>query len=84
MTKQKQNDRNFCQFIKEEKLKYHFDISSQTLYYDTQIPPISLDHLSDVSTPWLESTCGKFNQLDIIWKGLYIESSQERSGLHNF
>ena len=31
----------------------------------------------DVSTTWLESTCGKFNWLDMIWKGhtsVYIRS----------
>ena len=29
---------------------------------------VSIDHPWDVSTTWLESTCGKFNWLDITWK----------------
>ena len=32
MTKQKQDCRNFCTFIKKDKLKHHIDISIQTLY----------------------------------------------------
>ena len=51
-------------FIEKEKLKCHIDISIQTLCYDTwnlaQVPPISLDHVWDVYTPWLESICGKW------------------------
>ena len=56
---------------RKQKLKYHIDISIQTLCYDVlnlaQVPRISLDYLCDVSTSWLESTCGKFNWLDMIW-----------------
>ena len=79
MTKRKQIFWNFWQFIKKEKLKYHIDISIQTLCHNTwnlaQVPPISLDHLWDVATPWLESTCGTFNWLDIIWKGTHLPIS---------
>ena len=32
--KGKQNLRNLCKFIKEERLKYHIDISIQTLSLD--------------------------------------------------
>ena len=55
-------------------------ISIQALCYETrnwaQVHPVSIDHLWDVSTTWLESTCGKLNWLDMIWKGthLYIRS----------
>ena len=31
-----------------------------------------IDHPWDVSTTWLESTCGKFNWLDMIWKGTHL------------
>ncbi len=58
--------------LKRKKLKYHIYIRIQTLCNNTwnlaQVPPISLDHCRDVSTPWLESTCGKLNWLDMIWK----------------
>ncbi len=36
-----------------------------------QVPPIYLVHC-DVSTPWLEPTCGKLNWLDMIWKGTHF------------
>ncbi len=77
MTKWKQNFRNVCKFIKKKKnLKYHIYISIQTLCKNTwnlaQVPPISLDHCWDVSTPCLESTCGKVNWLDMIWKGTHL------------
>ena len=56
--------------ITKEKLKYHIDIRMQTLCYDTSnlapVPPISLDHLWDVTT------CGKFNWLDMLWKGTHL------------
>jgi hypothetical protein len=29
----------------------------------------------DVSTNWLESTCGKLNWLDMIWKGTHLDSA---------
>ena len=45
-------------------------ISIQTLYYETwnwdQVHALSIDHPWDVSTTWLESTCGKLNWLDMI------------------
>ena len=45
----------------------------QTLCYETrnwaQVHPVSIDHPWDVSTTWLESTCGTFHWLDMIWKG---------------
>ncbi len=76
MTKWKQNFRNVCKFIKKKKLKYHIYISIQTLCNNTwnlaQVPPISLDHCWDASTPWLESPCGKFNWLDMNWKGTHL------------
>ena len=44
----KQNFRNCCKFIEKVKLKYHIDISIQTLCYDTwnlaQVPSISLEY----------------------------------------
>ena len=50
--------------------------SIQTLWYYpwnfTQVPPISLDHLWDVSPPWLETTSGKLNWLDRVWKGTHL------------
>ena len=65
----------FCSFSqnkKIKKLKYHIYISIQTLCYAiqnwAQVHPGSIDH----PTTWLESTCGKFNWLDIIWKHKYI------------
>ncbi len=76
MTKWKQNFRNVCTFIKNKKLKYHIYIINQTLCNNTwnlaQMPPISLDHCWDISTPWLESTCDKLHWLDMIWKGTYL------------
>ena len=76
LTKQKQNFRHFCKFIKREKLIYYIGISIQTLFNDTwnvsQVPPISHDHLWAASTPWLESICGKLNWLDMIWKGTHL------------
>ena len=39
------------------------------------MPPISLVPLWDVSTPSLEYTCGKFNWLDVIWKGTHMSIS---------
>ncbi len=82
MTKWKQNFRNVCKFLKKkDNLKYHIYISIQTLCKNTwnlaQVPPISLDHCWDVSTPCLESTCGKVNWLDMIWKGTHL-SIKER------
>ena len=32
---------------------------------------VSIDHPWDVSTTLLESTCGKYNWLDMIWKGTH-------------
>jgi hypothetical protein len=37
-----------------------------------QVHPVSIDLPWDVSTTWLESTCGKFNWLDMIWKGTHV------------
>ena len=62
------------------KNRYLIYISIQILCYETQnwaqVHPVSIDHPWDVSTSWLESTCYKFNWLDMIWKGtsLYIRS----------
>jgi hypothetical protein len=36
------------------------------------VHPVSIDHHWDVSIPWWESTCGKFNWLDMIWKGTHL------------
>ena len=38
MTKQKQDFLHLCKFMKKEKLKYHIDISIQTLYYYVEAP----------------------------------------------
>ena len=71
MTKRKQVFRHFCKFIK--KHKYHIYITIQTLCYETlnwaQVNLVSIDHPWDVSTTWLQATCGKLNWLDMIWKG---------------
>ena len=50
-------------------MKYHIDISIQTLCSGASI---GHDHFWDVSTSWLESICGKFNWLDIIWAGTHL------------
>ena len=51
-------------------------ISIPTLWYKTrnwaQVQPVSMDHPWDVSTTWLESPCGQFSWLDMIWKGTHI------------
>ena len=51
-------------------------IGIQTLCCEThnwaQVHPVSIDHPWDVSTSWLESTCGKFNWLVMIWKGTHL------------
>ena len=51
-------------------------ISIHSLCHDTQnwaqVHPVSTDHPWDVSTTLLESTCGKFNWLDMIWKGTHL------------
>ena len=78
MTKWKQVFRNVCKCVKNTKQKYLIYVSIQTLCYETrnwaQVHPVSIDHPWEVSTTWLESTCGKFNWLDMIWKGTYIRS----------
>ncbi len=55
-----------------ETKKNHMYISIHSLCHDTQnwaqVHPVSTDHPWDVSTSWLESTCGKFSWLDMIWK----------------
>jgi hypothetical protein len=62
--------------IKNKKQKHLIYISIQTLSYETrnwaQMHPISIDHPWGVSTTWLESNCGKFNWLDMIWKGTQL------------
>ena len=74
MTKQKQVVRHFCKCIKNNR--YLIYISIQTLCYEprswVQVHLVSFDHLWDVSTTWLESTCGKLKWLDMIWKGLHL------------
>jgi hypothetical protein len=51
-------------------------ISIQTLCYETrnwaQLHSVSIDPPWDVSTTWLDSTCGKFNWLVMIWKGTQL------------
>ena len=76
MTKWKQVFRIFCIFIIFLKQKFLIYISIQLLRYDTQnwaqVHPVSIDHPWDASTIWLNSTCGKFNWLDMIWKGTHL------------
>lgn len=43
-----------------------------------QLPPVSSDHLSDVSDTWLGPTCGKFSRLAMIWKGTHLSLSLRR------
>lgn len=47
---------------------------SHTITQNTsgQVPPISLDHCQDVSTPGLDPIYGKLNWLDLIWKGTHL------------
>jgi hypothetical protein len=76
-TKWKQVFTHFCKCIKiKNKQKYLIYISIQTLCYETrnwaQVHPVSIDHPWDVSTTWLESNCGKFNWLYMIWKGTHL------------
>ena len=60
-------------YSKFKKQKYLIYVSIQTFCYESwnwaQVRPVSIDHPWDVSTTWLESTCGKLNWLDMIWKG---------------
>jgi hypothetical protein len=53
------------QFIKINTL------SSET-QNSAQVHPVSIDHPWDVSTIWLESTCGKFKCMDMIGKGSHL------------
>ena len=66
----------FCKCTKNKKQKYLIYISIKTLCYETlnwaQLHPVSIDHPWDVSTTWLETTSGKFNWLDMIWKGIHL------------
>ncbi len=56
--------------IYKKKKNNHMYISIHSLCHDTQnwaqVHPVSTDHPWDVSTTWLESTCGKFSWLDMI------------------
>jgi hypothetical protein len=66
MPKQKQlKIKIFANVFKNKKQKYLIYI---TICYETQnwaqVHPVSIGHPWDVSTTWLESTCGKFNFLD--------------------
>ena len=60
-------------FKKQKELIY---IRFQNICYETrnwaQVHSLSIDHAWDVSTTWLESTYGKFNWLDMIWKGTHL------------
>ena len=71
MTKRKKVFRHFCTFIKNWKQIYLNYIIIQTLYYETQnwdqVHPVSLIIL-DVSTTWLEFTCGKFKVHTCLYK----------------
>jgi hypothetical protein len=64
---------------RRKKQIYLIYIIIQTLWYATrnwaQVHPVSIDHLWDVSTTWLESTCSKLNWLDMIWKGTHLSIS---------
>ncbi len=63
MTKWKQNFRNVYKFIKKKKT----EISHLHKYSD----PLQ-QHLKFSSGAWLESTCGKINWVDMIWKGTHL------------
>ena len=67
MTKQKQDCRNVCKFIKKGKTETS---RWQTHEILPQVPSLSLNHW-DVSIPWLESTCGKVNRFYVILKGTH-------------
>jgi hypothetical protein len=56
-------------------LHKYSDLCNETRNW-AQVHPVSIDHSWDVSTTWFESTCGKFNWLDMIWKDtpVYIRS----------
>ena len=67
--KAKQNFRIFCKFIKKEKnvISYWCNYQDPMLWHWH----ISLDHLWDLFTSWLETSCGIFNWLDMIWTGTH-------------
>ena len=79
MTTWTQVIRNVCTFIQNKYLLY---ISVQSLCYETPnwapVHSVSIDHPWDVSTTWLESTCGKFNWLDRAWEALHWRISPNR------
>ena len=57
-------------------------ISIQTLCNEmrnrAQVHTVSIDHPWDVPTSWLESTCGKFNWLDMIWSHSWKWMSEQK------
>ena len=61
-------------FIKKEKLKYPIEVFRPFTMTHEIYFPFSSDHLWDVSAPWLESTCGKFNEMYMIWKGTHLSN----------
>ena len=60
------------------KVKTVIYISIQTLCYEirnwAQVQTVYIDHPWDVSTTLLQSTCGKFNWLYMIWKGTHLST----------
>ena len=59
----------FANLWKRSNWKITLNHMYSDAWNSAQVASISLDHLWDVSTPWLESNCGKFNWFDMIWKG---------------
>lgn len=79
--KRKQSEKHACdqKLVKAESLHEYLHRSARKSYKGKYSPfpfcydiSISLHHLRDVSTPWLESTCGHFNWLDMIQKGTHL------------
>ena len=54
--------------MKNWKQNSDIQIICYVIWKVAHVPLISLDYLWDVSTPWLESACGKFNWFDMMRK----------------
>ena len=62
---------NILQIYKKIKKSHVHSLCHDTQNW-AQVHPISTGHPWDVSTTWLESTCGKFSWLDMIWNRTHL------------